>query len=354
MVYQLSEWLFMRWNFASIVTVRGDVAPREQHPHVLGSLSPQQDGSAMSAGGVPRVANEAFHVLGEGPTWDAARGRLLWVDIRRGLVLVGRLDPDGLIEILERVGFDGTVGAVATAKDGSWIVAGSERLLIRTVEGEVLPGPRLVPGDSGRRLNDGKPDPAGRFAVGSLNLTDDGLADQFLAVVDPDGSVRVLDDDLTLSNGLAWSIDGTRLYSVDTLRQTVYVRAYDVRTGSPGPRSAFVTMKNGFPDGMCMDADEHLWIAMWGLGQVHRYSPAGELVRIIEVPAPNTSSVAFAGERLNTLVITTATQDLSDDQLTRFPDSGRLFTVVPGVLGAPQAPWAGVVRDTATPSGRTP
>ncbi len=83
---------------------------------------------------------------------------------------------------------------------------------------------------------------------------------------------------------------------------------------------------------------------MWGIGQVHRYSPAGELVSVIDVPAPHTSSVAFAGPLLDTLVITTATQDLDETQLAEFPNSGRLFTAVPGVLGAPQPLWAGFSR----------
>jgi sugar lactone lactonase YvrE len=131
------------------------------------------------------------------------------------------------------------------------------------------------------------------------------------------------------------------MYSIDTLRQTVFVRDYDPQTGTAGPREPFLTVDEGYPDGMCLDVDEHLWIAMWGLGQVHRYSPAGGLVSVIEVPAPHVSSVAFAGPGLDTLVITTATQDLTDEQLARFPDSGRLFTASPGVAGLPQALWSG-------------
>ncbi|MFP3712666.1 SMP-30/gluconolactonase/LRE family protein [Puerhibacterium sp. TATVAM-FAB25] len=291
-----------------------------------------------------QVANPQVHELAEGPVWDPVRERLLWVDIRRGLVFSGELRDDGTVDVVDEVAFGGTVGAVAVSAEGDWVVAGGEQLLLRDPAGVVRPGPRILPPGSGRRLNDGKPDPAGRFLVGSLHLEDDDPTEELLAVLDADGTVRVLDDDLTLSNGLAWTADGTRMYSIDTLRRTVYVRDYGARTGAVGPRTTFLTVDDGHPDGMCLDAEEHLWIAMYGLGQVRRYSPAGELVATIEVPAQNVSCVAFAGPRLDTLVITTATQDLTPDQLAELPDSGRLFTATPGVRGLPLPLWSGPSR----------
>jgi sugar lactone lactonase YvrE len=110
--------------------------------------------------------------------------------------------------------------------------------------------------------------------VGSLCLTGASSAET-LAVVDSDGRVTELDDDLTLSNGLAWTADGTLLYSVDTLRQCVYRRAYDPQTGTAAQRTVFLKLRVGFPDGICLDAEEHLWVAVSGLGQVRRYTPAG-------------------------------------------------------------------------------
>lgn len=291
-----------------------------------------------------KVANPQAHELAEGPVWDPVRERLLWVDIRRGLVLEGVLRDDGTVDVVDEVAFGGTVGAVAVAADGEWVVAGGEELLLRDPSGTVRPGPRILPPGSGRRLNDGKPDPAGRFLVGSLHLEDDDPTGELLAVLDADGTVRVLDDDLSLSNGIGWTADGARLYSIDTLRRTVYARDYDARTGAVGPRATFLTVDDGHPDGMCLDAEEHLWIAMYGLGQVRRYSPSGELVATVDVPAPNVTCVAFAGPRLDTLVITTATQDLDADQLARFPGSGRLFTATPGVRGLPQPLWSGSSR----------
>jgi len=286
---------------------------------------------------VARPATTDAFVLGEGPVWDAARERLLWVDIRSGLVLIGRLN-EGSIEIVERLEFPGTVGAVAPAADGRLLVAAQEHLVVVGTDGSRTDGPRVLPEGARRRLNDGKPDPMGRFLVGTLLMDEPGH--EALVRLEADGSVTTIDDDLTLSNGLAWSVDGTLLFTVDTYRRTVWVRDYDSVSGATGARRAFVILDDGYPDGICMDIEGHLWVAVYGAGRVHRYSPSAELVGVIEVAAPHVSSVAFAGANLRTLVITTATQELSADQYARFPQSGRLFVTDVGVAGAPVAYWS--------------
>jgi sugar lactone lactonase YvrE len=285
--------------------------------------------------------------LAEGPLWDPVRRQLLWVDIDAGTVFVGALDDDGTIAIVDQVPIDETVGAVVVSERGEWLVAGRNRLILVDLAGRTLPLTETVRPSS--RYNDGKVDPLGRFVVGTLSLGAPSETEQLIQF-EADGAHRVIDADLTLSNGLAWTADGTVLYSVDTLRQVVFRRSYDAMTGQTGPREVFLTFQDGYPDGMTIDADEHLWIAMWGLGEVRRYTPAGRLETTISVPAPHTSSVAFAGPGLDTLVITTATQDLDEQALTDFPLSGRLFTARPGVRGLPQPLWSG----TPDPATETP
>ncbi|MEO8529369.1 MAG: SMP-30/gluconolactonase/LRE family protein, partial [Pseudolysinimonas sp.] len=287
------------------------------------------------------VATEESFDLSEGPLWDPIRERLLWVDIRTGTVLSGTLNADGTITTLDRVSFPGTVGAVAVSEAGDWIVAGAEEILVRQPTGEIVLGPRIVPPASGRRLNDGKPDPLGRFLVGTCRPDDGPTVVETLSVVQPDGRVEVLDDDLTLSNGLGWSPDFSTMYSIDTVAQVVNSRPFDPVTGAFGPRRVFLKIDEGYPDGMCVDVEGHLWIAIWSLGQVRRYSPVAELVRVIDVPAPNTSCVAFAGPDLATMVITTATKDLGPEARAQYPLSGHLFTLDPGVRGLPANLWSG-------------
>lgn len=281
-------------------------------------------------------ATEERYVLAEGPTWDPVREELLWVDVEAGLVMAGALGADGRISVRETVSLGETVGAVAVTGAGDWIIAGAERLSVRSPDGTVRPGRRILPPGSGRRLNDGKPDPAGRLVVGTLSLAGDDSTGEELLLVRDEGLERI-DSDLTLSNGLAWSADGRTLYSVDTLRRVVYRRPWDPGDGSWGERATHLSFDHGYPDGICLDAEEHLWVAMWGLGEVRRYAPGGDLVATIPVPAPHTSSVAFAGRDLDVLVITTASRDLAGDELARYPAAGTLFTIRPGVRGLPPA-----------------
>jgi sugar lactone lactonase YvrE len=290
-----------------------------------------------------RVATEENFDLAEGPVWDPIRERLLWVDIRRGAVLVGGLRDDGTIDIEDRVQTPGMVGAVAVSEPGDWIIAGQRGILTRSAAGVLATGPTILTEDSGRRLNDAKVDPAGRFVVGTLKIDETPTTSERLIVVQSDGRLDDLDSDLTLSNGMAWSPDGSVLYSIDTVPRVLYARDYDASSGAAGPRRLLIAFDERVnPDGMSVDADGQLWVAIWGGGQVRRYSPKGELTRTIHVPAPHTSCVAFAGADLSTMVITTATKDLDADQLAESPMSGRLFTVDAGVRGLPLPAWSGL------------
>ena len=158
--------------------------------------------------------------------------------------------------------------------------------------------------------------------------------------IDAEGHIDVIDDDLGMSNGLAFTPAGDRLYSIDTVSRIVWIRDYDSRTGSVGRRRAFLRVE-GSPDGMCTDEDGNLWIAIWGAGQVRCYSPAGEQRAVVDVPAPNTTSVAFVGPTLETLLITTASEQLSATERARYPDSGRLFIADVDMRGLPVPAWTG-------------
>jgi sugar lactone lactonase YvrE len=280
------------------------------------------------------------HELAEGPLWDPVRARLLWVDIQAGAVLAGEL-LDGQVRRTATHHVDDTVGAVVPADDGRLLVAGHQELLVTDAEGAVRDRLRVVPADLDSRLNDGGCDPAGRFLVGTMAL-DDREGGERLCRLEADGSLTVLDDDLTVSNGLAWSPDGTRLYSVDSGPGDVWVRSYDVATGAVGQRTRLLRIDEGTPDGMCADADGNLWIALFAAGEVRCYAPAGDHLATVHVDAPNPTSVAFVGPHLDRLLITTAQHELSDEERADHPDAGRLFLVDVGVDGLPVARWDGV------------
>lgn len=277
--------------------------------------------------------------------WLAETSTVLWVDIEAGSVFEGRLVGER-VEESSRLDFDGLVGAAVRGIDGGLLVATHDRLVVVTPSGERLGGPVIVPGDELSRLNDGKCDPAGRFLVGTM-ATDGREGGQRLYRVEDDASLTALDSDLTLSNGLGWSPDGRLFYSTDSMQGIIWVRDYDARTGATGPRSEFLRFDNGLPDGLCVDSRGYLWVAVWGGGEVRSFAPDGELVATVKVAAPHTSSVAFVGDALDTLLITTASRDLDSAELERYPDAGRLFLADVGARGTPTFPWSASWRDTA-------
>jgi sugar lactone lactonase YvrE len=288
-----------------------------------------------------QIALADRHSLAEGPLWDPIRERVLWVDVDRGEVHFGKLAGD-LIEPGEVLRFAETLGAVVCAEDGTLLVAGRRRLTTVLPSGQQIPGIQLLPDEVDSRLNDGGCDPHGRFVVGSMSL--DGRAgSERLWRIGDDDAVETIDADLTLSNGLAWSPDQRTMYSIDTTPGAVWARPFDPVTGALGVRYAlfppFVGTGDDGPDGMCVDVDGNLWIAIWGAGQVRCYSPAGDVLAVVEVDAPHTSSVAFVGPDRDLLMITTASGDLSPDELARHPNSGYLFTARVATSGVPLSFW---------------
>jgi sugar lactone lactonase YvrE len=275
------------------------------------------------------VASTETFTLGEGPLWDAPRERLLWVDVDAGSVHEGRLDGDRVI-VTGSQHRDRTVGAVVCSAAGELLVAGAQTLL-----GEGAPSIA-----AGSRFNDGACDPAGRFLVGTLALGDPS-GREILVRQEYDGSLTVLDDDLNLSNGLAWSPDGSAFYSIDSVPGIVWVRSYDAQSGAVGPRREWLRITDGLPDGLCVDAEGCLWIAIWGGGEVRRFTPDTRPAGVVTVPAPHTTSVAFVGPGLDRLLITTATASLDAAQRAAYPLSGSLFLADVGVTGLPVTPWAG-------------
>jgi sugar lactone lactonase YvrE len=285
------------------------------------------------------VASEVPYELGEGPVWDAARERVLWTDINAGMVFGGHLEG-GFVTPDTEMRFDETLATVVCDAQGALLVAGARRLYRVVGASRAVVHAALIPESKPSRLNDGACDPAGRFLVGSMAL-DGRQGQECLYRLEEDGAATVIDDDLTLSNGLAWSPAGDVMYSVDTIPGIVHARPYDPDTGEWGERTQVLRFDHGgSPDGLCVDTDGNLWVAIWGGGEVRCYTPEGERLATVSVPAPHTTSVAFVGPERDTLLITTATDQLSAAQLEQHPLSGRLFTARVGTVGVPVAPWS--------------
>jgi sugar lactone lactonase YvrE len=284
---------------------------------------------------------------GEGPTWDADRQELLWVDITAGQVRRASVGDDGALAEIAVHQVGGTVGVVVPAAGGGWLLGAGPGLTHLTADG----GPRVLldlPGEGGSaetggtRMNDGGCDRVGRFFAGTMAF-DERAGAGTLYRVDLDGSVSVVLDGLTISNGLGWAPDDRTVYLADSGPGVVWAFDYDLATGAFGRRRTLLEFDgvDGVADGLTVDDEGCLWTALWGGGQVRRYSPDGELLAVVEVPTDNTSSCAFAGAGRDLLVVSTSQHGLSEEQLAPQPDAGRLFTARPGVTGPAANPYRG-------------
>lgn len=283
------------------------------------------------------VAVRSEAELGEGPRWDASAGRLLWVDIEAGEL--HRFDPaSGADDALE---LGSRVGAVAPIADGGVLVALADRLARLDEADDSLTTLVEIPHDEERRLNDGACDPAGRFFVGSMALDERPGGGALYRYTNAGGLELVLDD-VTLSNGLGWSPDGTRMYYVDSPTYRVDVFDFDAGTGELGDRRPFATVAqdDGIPDGLAVDDEGGVWVALYGGGSVRRYNPDGGLDRVFEVPATNVTACCFGGEDGRSLFVTTARQGLSEAQLEREPLAGSVFFARADVAGPPAQPFS--------------
>jgi sugar lactone lactonase YvrE len=271
----------------------------------------------------------AYH--GEGPVWSPAWGGLRWVDMLAGDVL--SLHSDGSVQRRHV----GTVVAAVRPRRGGGAVLGLERgFALEEPEGSITALPELWTG-AAIRMNEGGCDPDGRFYCGSMAYDQlPGAANVYR--LDPDRTVHTALTEVTVSNGLEWSPDGSRAYYNDTATFQISVFDYDFEQGLTNRRTFAQIPEGGRPDGLTVDSEGGVWTAISNGGAVHRYRPDGVLDEVVDVPARKVTACAFGGERLDELFITTSREGLSDDE---DPLAGSLFRASPRVTGIPVREFAG-------------
>jgi sugar lactone lactonase YvrE len=281
--------------------------------------------------------------LGEGPHYDERTGEVVWVDILGSLVLRRGANGAGETPVPGHVGAAvprRAGGLVLCLPDGPVLADGDGTLhpLGGYAEADAAAGHPRPPDGPGMRSNDAKADPAGRLWLGTMPYDDTpGVAALYRLEPGAAGPVRVLGD-VTISNGLGWSPDGTTMYYIDTPTRRVDAFRYEPETGELGERRTFSQVETGFPDGLCVDAEGGVWVALWRGSSVCRYAPDGRLDRVVAVPTPQVTSCAFAGEGYRQLVITTAAAGRPDED----DMAGLTFVYEPGdVVGRPADRYAG-------------
>ncbi len=274
-------------------------------------------------------------VLGEGLRWDARRGEVLAVDILAGRVYRGGITDTGDLSLIREYEVPGTVGAVAPVRgDEGWILAAGRSFVRLSPDGSLHSFAQVAP--AGTRMNDGACDPQGRFWAGTL-ADDFRVGGGTLYRLDGNGRVEPMLSDLTISNGLGWSPDGATMYLVDSGPRVVHAFSFDAEGGTISDGRVLVNVGEdiGAPDGLTVDADGDLWVAIYGGGRVQRYSPEGVLRETLLVPAAQATSCAFAGLGLNRLYVTTATEGWSDAERRAEPAAGLVYRFDTDATGRP-------------------
>lgn len=272
--------------------------------------------------------------LGEGPVWDDATETLIWVDIMGQAV--HRFDPSTNEDRAVDVGQP--VGAATARADGKGLVLALRDgfALLDETSGKVdliAPVEVDVPGN---RMNDGKCDPRGRFWAGSMGFNE-GHGVGALYRLDPDLTVHRLFGDVSISNGLDWTADGKHMYYIDSPTRGVDVFDFDMASGTLSNRRRLISLQpgEGIPDGMTLDSEGALWVAVHGSGTVRRYTPDGVLDKVVRVPVSMATSCAFGGADPQDLYITTMRYGMSAERglLNRWPEP--YSTVAPEFAACP-------------------
>ncbi|MGH9106838.1 MAG: SMP-30/gluconolactonase/LRE family protein [Acidimicrobiales bacterium] len=293
------------------------------------------------------VALEVHTELGEGPVWDERSEGLLFVDIL-GQRVHSFWPRSGRHA---NFGVGRAVGAVVLHEGGGLVLAAHDAFYLCSPDGSELEafGDLKVNGAK-VRFNDGKVDPRGRFFAGTMDW-DESQPLGCLYMLAADGNVSVAVEEVTVSNGLAWSADEATMYYIDSPRHSVDAFDFDPETGALSNRRVVAEVTGGSPDGMAIDAEGCLWVACWGGARVERLDPRdGRRLGQVLLPTSQVTSVAFGGPELSDLYVTTARSRLDGAQLAEQPHAGDLFVAQPGVAGLPAHRFE-VPRRSKVPQG---
>lgn len=280
-------------------------------------------------------------LLGEGPIWDSVNNRVLWVDIEKGEL--HQFYTENNRHIAFKVGQ--MIGAISLSKSGFLVGALEHGFFKINLETQKL-YPILDPEADlpENRFNDGKCDPTGRFWAGTMSVKNKNNAGK-LYMLDANQSVSLKINDVTCSNGMAWSLDHDSFYYIDTGSQEVVAYDYENKTATISNKRSIIkiTAEEGYPDGMTIDSEGMLWIALWGGWQIRRYNPSnGKLLHQIQLPVSQVTSCTFGGENLEDLYITSAKTGLDKIQQLAQPLAGSLFVIRKcGYRGVPSFLYAG-------------
>lgn len=289
---------------------------------------------------VTEVITEPGAGTAESPVWDRRQRRLLWVDIPRGQLW--SWTPGRGATLLHRC--DVALSAVCLRSNGGLVLTPGCRV---EVWRDLDRTPDITIGidedATHNRMNDAACDAEGRLWVGSMSLERTrGTANLYKVERTSTGlaAERVLSG-VTVSNGIDWSLDSRLMYYADSPTEKVDVFDFDPSSGTISNRKVFARETQGRPDGLTVDAEGYIWVALFSGWAVHRYSPHGDLDMVLRLPTSLVTSVAFGGDDLEDLFITTGAGRLSESERAAQPLAGAIFRCRPGPRGRPPFEFRG-------------
>lgn len=286
------------------------------------------------------LACEATAVIGEGPLWVVREQRLYWLDL--DAATIWRLDP--ATGRNEPVGarLDGYIGGMVERASGGFVVVDHRGAFHLDPGSGALARLGKLAAARDTVFNDAKCDRTGNLWTGTKHVGEtDGIGSLFR--LRNDLSTDTIDTGLVCANGPAFSPDGRYAYFTDSPSFAVYRYAIDTRSNTVGPREIFArtTKDEGEPDGMTVDAEGCLWVALWGGWRVRRFTPDGKVERDVLLPVPQPTAPAFGGPDMKTMFVTSARRGLDGGALAAAPLSGSVFAVDTGVRGLVESRFIG-------------
>lgn len=295
----------------------------------------------VSNSGAVECVVKAEAIVGESPVWSPHEKVLYWVDITRQQI--HRFNPKTAIN--STFNLSEPVTAVGLRKKGGLVLTLRKNFAFFDLETAALDMLSDPEEDIAfNRFNDAKCDRQGRFWAGTMDAVNWDASAGRLYRLDPDTKVNCMQRDVVCANGLGWSPDNRVFYFTESFRYCIYAYDFDATTGNISNRRVLATLDKdagGFPDGLTVDAEGFIWSVHNAVGRVVRYTPAGTIDRVIELPVPRPTSCMFGGDNLDVLYITTARETLTPEQIAQAPLSGSVFAVRPGVRGLPEPSFAG-------------
>lgn len=271
--------------------------------------------------------------VGEGPLWDDSSKTLFWIDVLEGKVF--NFNPISQENAELEIGKH--VGAIALTETSEIVAAARDEIALIDLSNSSITSLVRVIDNERFRFNDGRVDARGRFVIGSMGYKPEPGTASLYSFTFPQ-NIDTIIENVGLSNGLCWSEDNNKFFYIDTLTSQVAEFSYELETGRVSNRRTIIAFDSsqGSPDGMTIDREGNLWVAFWGGGCIRRISPEGKIVGVFKLPVSRVTSVAFGGENLSQLYVTTASYLLNDDELLREPLAGSLFVMETDTQGFPE------------------